>query len=181
MKTYYFGNKKYEFTRESIWENDKYVLPEDADIIYSGKKKTFILEDGNYYIVHKQKEYKNPKKGYKKLKTEINAMSELFNTNLDKINKEHNKILLQSLSNLIHDICQGENIDELYIREKYLDIEKTTKQDEKKIVVNKTDDLLDKVTVNDKKYYYQNKENGLIYNDKSKVVGNYINKKFIFN
>jgi len=121
-------------------------------------------------------------KQVKKLKTEINAMSELFNNNLEKINKEHNKILLQSLSNLIHEICQGENIDEIYLREKYLDINKTTKQDNKKnTVVNKTDDLLDKVTINDTEYYFQNKENGLIYNDKSKVIGNYINKEFIFN
>ena len=120
-------------------------------------------------------------KQVKKLKTEISAMSELFNTNLEKINKEHNKILLQSLSNLIQDISQGENIDEIYLRERYLNINKTTKKEEKKNVTNNSEDLLDKVTINGTEYYYQNKENGLIYNNKSKVIGNYINEEFVFN
>jgi hypothetical protein len=120
-------------------------------------------------------------KQVKKLKTELTAMNELFNTNLEKINKEHGKILLQSLSNLIQEISQGENIDEIYLREKYLNINKTTKKEEKKIVKNKSEDLLDKVTINGTEYYYENKVNGLIYNNKTKVIGNYINEEFVFN
>ena len=120
-------------------------------------------------------------KQVKKLKTELTAMNELFNANLEKINKEHGKILLQSLSNLIQEISQGENIDEIYLREKYLNINKTTKKEEKKIVKNKSEDLLDKVTINGTECFYQNKVNGLIYNNKSKVIGNYINEEFVFN
>uniref|UniRef100_A0A6C0J5E1 Uncharacterized protein n=1 Tax=viral metagenome TaxID=1070528 RepID=A0A6C0J5E1_9ZZZZ len=119
-------------------------------------------------------------KQVKKLKTEISAMSELFDNNLDKINKEHNKILLQSLSNLIQNICQGENIDEVYLREKYLNVNTTPNKEEKKTAINKLEELLDKVNINGKEYYYQNKQNGLIYNNKSKIIGKYINEDFVF-
>jgi len=120
-------------------------------------------------------------KNVKKLKTEVSAMNELFTNSLDKINKEHNKILLQTISNLIQNISQGENIDEIYLREKYLDSTKTSKKvEKKKPVINKSEDLLDKVNINDKQYYYQNKENGIIYNNQSKKVGLYINNDFVF-
>ena len=120
-------------------------------------------------------------KNVKKLKTEVSAMNELFSNSLDKINKEHHKILLQTISNLIQNISQGENIDEIYLREKYLDSTKTSKKVEKtKTVINKSEDLLDKVNIHDKQYYYQNKENGIIYNNQSKKVGLYINNNFVF-
>ena len=54
---------------------------------------------------------------------------------------------------------------------------------EKKIIKKEPikDELLDAVVINTVTYYYQPKENGNIYNNKSEIVGRYNNGKFLFN
>ncbi len=41
--------------------------------------------------------------------------------------------------------------------------------------------ILDKITINNINYYYENKENGRIFDSNSKIVGEYTNGKFAIN
>ena len=66
---------------------------------------------------------KSKLKHVKKIKDEFVAVNELLNNNFDKINKEHNNILVMKLSNLIQEIANGENLDESILRDKYLHID----------------------------------------------------------
>lgn len=121
---------------------------------------------------------KSKLKYVKKAKDELTAINELFNTYLEKINKEHNNILLKEFSNMIHEIAIGENLDEEDLRNKYLKVKKSKKITKES---NEDDQLLDKIIIDDNEYYYQNKENGFIFNSKSEKVGSFLNNELIFN
>lgn len=117
----------------------------------------------------------------KKLKQETDGLNEVFSSYFDKIKKEHNKVLIQQMNELINKIAVGENLDENELREKYLDDNihiETKKTKKEKIVCNF--DLLDIITIEGSKYYYENKDNGNIYDTKSNKVGLYVNEQFVF-
>ena len=120
---------------------------------------------------------KSKLKNIKKLKDEFSEFSGILN----KIQKEHEKILLEQKNELISNIAYGEGLDEISLREKYLkgvEKESTVKKEDKKSVVA-NDSLLDKVVLNNETYFYENKENGNIYNSSSEKVGSYT-KEFVF-
>lgn len=121
---------------------------------------------------------KSKLKNIKKLKDEFSEFSGILN----KIQKEHEKILLEQKNELISNIAYGEGLDEISLREKYLkgvEKESTVKKEDKKSVVA-NDSLLDKVVLNNETYFYENKENGNIYNSSSEKVGTYTKKEFVF-
>lgn len=121
---------------------------------------------------------KSKLKNIKKLKEEFSEFSSILN----KIQKEHEKILLEQKNELISNIAYGEGLDEISLREKYLKVvekEKTKKKEAKNSVLT-NDSLLDKVILNDETYFYENKENGNIYNSSSEKVGTYTKKQFVF-
>lgn len=116
-------------------------------------------------------------KHIKKLKEETEGFMNLLASYCDKIKKEHQKLCLEQQATLIANIAKGENLNELDLREKYLNTKSKppVKKPEEKI----DEDLLDKVVLNNITYYYENKENGKIYNTKSQVVGKYSKNQFI--
>lgn len=121
---------------------------------------------------------KSKLKNIKKLKEEFSEFSSILN----KIQKEHEKILLEQKNELISNIAYGEGLDEISLRDKYLKVvekEKTKKKEAKNSVLT-NDSLLDKVILNDETYFYENKENGNIYNSSSEKVGTYTKKQFVF-
>jgi hypothetical protein len=98
-------------------------------------------------------------------------------------NEEHQKILLDDKLKLLYEISQDEKLDFELLKNKYLNIT-SEKQIEKKEIgseLSNKDDLLNSIIINKIIYYYEPKENGNIYNDKSQIVGRYINNKFNFN
>ena len=117
----------------------------------------------------------------KKLKQETDGINEILSGYFEKIKKEHNKILIQQMNELIKNIASGEKLDENELREKYLttDINSETKKTKKNKFICDIE-LLDVITINSTKYYYENKEDGNVYDTKSIKVGTYINNEFNF-
>ena len=128
---------------------------------------------------------KSTLKHLKKMKQEFSAFEELFNLHIEKIKKEHNKILIQKMNELISDISKNEDLDELYLREKYLNIKdnsetsKKDKNESKNIMIEP--DLLTKIIIDNISYYFENKDNGNVYDTSSTIVGQYKNGEIILN
>jgi len=125
---------------------------------------------------------KNNLKYVKKLKEEFSAFETLFSSQLEKIKKEHNKILIQKLSELVADIAKNEDLDEVYLREKYLNLKETSKKEEKKKKENKLENynLLDHIEIDGNTYFYQNENDGDVFNEDSVKVGVFNNGKISF-
>jgi hypothetical protein len=77
--------------------------------------------------------------------------NDLVENSLSEINYSENKIVLSFLKK----ISEGENLDYEYLKSKYL--------------YNKK--ILEKYTDNNSSYYYENEENGKVYDYNSKIVG----------
>lgn len=125
---------------------------------------------------------KNNLKYVKKLKEEFSAFETLFSSQLEKIKKEHNKILIQKLSELVADIAKNEDLDEVYLRDKYLNLKETSKKEEKKKKENKLENynLLDHIEIDGNTYFYQNENDGDVFNEDSVKVGVFNNGKISF-
>jgi hypothetical protein len=116
----------------------------------------------------------------KKMKQEFSAFEEVFNSHIEKIKKEHQKVLIQKMSQLISDIANNEDLNEVYLREKYLNIkEKEIKVKKEKTENLSEEDLLDHTFINEEQYFYENKENGNIFNCNSEIIGKYKNGEFV--
>ena len=106
-----------------------------------------------------------------------NSMKEM----IDKIKKASNDEKFEEKIKLIEQICKGENLNVKEIKNKYL-----SDKEKKKIIepINdvieiKSDDLLDTIKIDNKTFYYENKDKGNIYNSDRKSVGIYKDGKFI--
>jgi hypothetical protein len=102
-----------------------------------------------------------------------------FQEHLYKIKEEYNSNLINEKIKLLLEICNGENLNFEMIKKKYLNARHINKY----LIDNISDDnqLLDKIIINDIEYYYENKLNGNIYDNKSKIVGFFMNNEFIIN
>jgi hypothetical protein len=119
-------------------------------------------------------------KHIKKIKDETTAFLQLLETYCAKLKKEHQKICLEQTNQLISAIAKGENLDEYELRQKYLNIKEKKSVESNNIELD-DELLLDKVVLNEQTYYYENKENGNIFNASSKQVGNFSKGQFIIN
>ena len=139
----------------------------------------------------------------KKITNKSKEFIEMINIYCSKLNKEYAQNMLQ----LIFKIAKGENLDPQMLIDKYI----TNKADEEHIDAHEYEhedehedehvdehltetivenemtetemdgSFLDKVIIDGKDYFYQQIENGIIYNKESKPVGVYKNKSFHFN
>lgn len=101
---------------------------------------------------------------------------------IKKIHSHYEKELLKYTNDLISRIALGENLDEIELKDKYV---KKKKKKAKENIKEENEEMdqeivLDQVTLEGEVYYYENKENGLIYNSNSETVGKYKNGQFIF-
>lgn len=117
-----------------------------------------------------------------KLNSLLGEIDAIIKDDTKKIKKEYSLLITEARINIINEICEGEGLNLTEIRNKYLT------EKEKKNISNKTElkeifneDLLDTVIINNKKYFYENKEKGTIFDSKSKQVGIYKNGEYILN
>lgn len=113
----------------------------------------------------------------KKLKRILEILDEYqseIKNEIEKTKKEHQKIVLESNSKLISEIAKGENLDEISLVEKYL---KKSKSKNKKLQLPNeseiNEELLSHISIEGEDYFYQDKNNGNVYDSKSKKVGQY--------
>ena len=100
---------------------------------------------------------------------------------INNIKKEYQRKIFEERLQIITEIAQGEGIDELLLKNKYLYNKKLKNHVEKKNIVNSETSLLNVLTHDNEDYYYEDKEGGNVFNTKSENVGLYIEGDIVFN
>lgn len=114
----------------------------------------------------------------KKIKDETEAFSKLIITYTNKLKKEYEKDILTKQIKLLEEIAEKEDLDIIYLKETYLETTKKVKKVKKeKETINIEEPLLEKITFKGKEYFYENKDNGNVYDDKSIFVGKYVDNE----
>lgn len=111
------------------------------------------------------------------LLSHIEIMETLTNQYIKKIKQEYAEIIFDAQVKLLQKVASGENLNAEKLRQKYLK--------NKKMLVKLPDninneDLLDKIEINGNTYYYENRENGSVFDVEYKQVGLYLDNQIIF-
>ena len=105
----------------------------------------------------------------------------LINQYFKKIKKEYSQILIDEKHKLINNIAEGENLDVNFLKTKYLKSkELNSVSGVKNNTADENEDLLDKTIINNKTYYFENKEKGKVFNSDYNHVGYYKNSNIVF-
>jgi hypothetical protein len=113
----------------------------------------------------------------------INQLDEKIQLNLLDIKKEYQYNITEEKVRLLIAVCNGEGLDFDKIKGKYLKTKELlqtnfdTPIQENNII---EEDLLDKLVINGKEFYYEQKEKGIVYDTESNPVGIYTEGKVIF-
>lgn len=112
----------------------------------------------------------------KKIKEETEAFQKLITSYTSKLKKEYEKEILSVQISLLEEIAEGENLNIIELKDKYLKSskEKSTEKKTKSKNTNIQEDLLEKMDIKGTTYFYENKENGNVYNTDSQIVGSYV-------
>lgn len=125
-------------------------------------------------------------KRLKKIIDMIDEYTKEIKSELDKTNKEHKKLMMESTSKLIAEIARGEDLDELMLIEKYSnkskikqigiiskDLSKDLSNDGSTDLSDTTEELLSCMSLDGTDYFYEDKLNGVVFNNKNEKVGEY--------
>lgn len=109
---------------------------------------------------------------YPKINSLLGEIDAVIKEDSKKVKKEFISNITETKINLLKEICAGEELNFHEMKHKYL-TEKERKNvldtSELKEIINEV--LLDTVTINNKNYFFENKEKGIIFDAKSKPVG----------
>jgi hypothetical protein len=112
----------------------------------------------------------------------VEDINSIIYTYIKNIKKEYKNNLIEEKNKLLLKIAEGEKLDINVLKKKYL---KLKEQNNKNIIIQEgglnDEELLDMVMIDNIVYYYENKENGIVYNKSNKIVGSYENSKIILN
>jgi hypothetical protein len=114
----------------------------------------------------------------------INELDNKLQNQLKKVKQEYQKNVIDEKLRLLIAVCNGEGLEFDKIKAKYLKPKELSKVSLDDVVEDKEveeEELLDKIEINGKQYYYEAKDTGVIYDLNSKPVGVYKNGKFILN
>jgi hypothetical protein len=126
-------------------------------------------------------------KGIKNLHTDfidiINHLDDKLQSNILDIKKEYQHNITDEKIKLLIAVCNGEGLDFDKIKEKYLKTKELMQinfdiPNEETSVIE--ENLLDKLVIDGKEYYYEHKDKGIVYDIDSKQVGIYVEGKVIF-
>lgn len=111
----------------------------------------------------------------------INDLDKNLQNQLKKVKEEYHKNIIDEKIQLLFCICNNEGLEFDNIKTKYLKPEELSKIVLDEIVEEKKveEELLDKVEINGRQYYYESKDNGIMYDLNSNQIGVYKNNKFI--
>jgi hypothetical protein len=110
----------------------------------------------------------------KKINDETKAFTQLIESYCTKLNQDYMKQVLLLLS----DIAKGENLDFDTLKKRY--IKKETTESEKIDEIVDSDTLLDQIEFNNNIYYIDKKNDNIVYDKDSNIVGKYKNNTIIF-
>jgi glucan-binding YG repeat protein len=103
----------------------------------------------------------------------------------DNMNAELNIILHKEKLKLIDEICKDYKLNVNELKTKYLNIttvddKKTTSKETSVKKITDGETVLKTIVIETKKFYYENKDAGKVYNDKTECVGIFANNKIVF-
>lgn len=111
-----------------------------------------------------------------------NMLSSNLQKKLDEIKADYAMNVIEEKIKLLMTICEGENLDFDSIKGKYLKpkelIHVPTQSTNDDSTTEET--IMDMIEINGKKYYYESKDKGIVYDMDSKQVGVYKNGNIVF-
>ncbi len=127
-------------------------------------------------------------KGLKHLRKAFEEFANDWDVKLDahitNIKEEHELTVMHELSKQLKTVCDENGLDFNVLKHKYLPnkaISLIVQEQPVKKTSLPIEELLDKTTIEDKDYYYENKEDGKVYDDTTTIVGVYKKNKVILN
>jgi hypothetical protein len=122
----------------------------------------------------------------KELHPTINSMLGEIDAKIIDFTKKCKKELITKIAEekaiLLKKMCEEYDIPYQEAKEKFLsDKEKKVIIDIQEIAETKNEELLDTIEIENKTYFYENKDKGIIFDNKSKPVGIFKGGKFILN
>ena len=109
----------------------------------------------------------------------ITELDSKIQQQLKKIKLEYQRNVAEEKIKLLLAVCNGEDLDFDSIKNKYLkskDLNNFSEEEPLKESILE-EELLDKINISGKEYYYEAKEKGLVYDLNSKLVGMFKNGK----
>ena len=104
------------------------------------------------------------KEMYPKINSLLGEIDNEFKESIKKIKKDNNMMLIDEKINFLRIICEGEGLIFNELKNKYLnEKEKKCIKEQVNTIDVSNENLLDIIEINDKTYFYENKENGIIY------------------
>jgi hypothetical protein len=89
-----------------------------------------------------------------------------------RIKREYHQLLIEEKNKLLLKVSEGEKININDLKKKYLKPKDIIFTDELKITLSEdTEELLDKIIIDNDIYYYENKEKGKVFNISNNEVG----------
>lgn len=122
----------------------------------------------------------------KELHPTINSMLGEIDTKIFDFTKKFKKEMASKIAEekaiLLKKICDEYKLPYQEVKDKFLsDKEKKVIVDTQEPIEVKNEELLDTIEINNKTYFYENKEKGIIFDNKSKQVGMFKGGEFIIN
>ncbi len=112
----------------------------------------------------------NLKDLYPRVNSLLGEIDNELKDSIKKIKKDYLIMLTEEKIKFLRNICENEDLDFNEMVIKYL-TEKERKFVKTQIIEIVNENLLDTINIDGTTYYYENKENGNIYNNVSKVIG----------
>ena len=111
-----------------------------------------------------------------------NILSSNLQKKLDEIKTEYTMNVIEEKIKLLMSICEGENLDFDSIKAKYLKPKELIHVPSQTINDDSTTEetIMDMIEIDGKKYYYESKDKGIVYDMDSKQVGTYKNGNIVF-
>ena len=103
---------------------------------------------------------------------------------LKRIKQENNNLIIEEKVKLLQLICEGEKLDFNVIKYKYMkpkEIDKIIMPITNILSLENEENIFHKTTINGNVYYYESKEYGKVLDNKSSIVGYYINNEIVIN
>ena len=113
----------------------------------------------------------------------INDLDSKLQLQMKKIKQEQNNLITIEKIKLLKQVCDCEGINFNAVKYKYLkqkEIDKVASHLSISDVSTIDDNIFAKIVLDDVIYYYEQKENGNVYNASSNIVGKFINNKILF-
>lgn len=111
-----------------------------------------------------------------------NMLSSNLQKKLDEIKAEYTMNVIEEKIKLLMTVCEGENLDFDSIKTKYLKPKELIHVPTETNIIDSTTEetIMDMTEINGKKYYYEAKDKGIVYDMDSKQVGVYKNGNIVF-